>query len=190
MTLAVVSDQTDKADILAALKDASEEELLALVSGASGLLMHKNASENIVALANILAECKAALDAENERYKFSVREKRRCGLNALKMANRIASRHGTTWDEIKAGGRQRKYSWLRQELCWKLWMTGRHSFPAIADFVGYDDHTTAMHSVEAYQARLESRKAIRSGRKAPRETLSGGEGTQGLDLGAAPNNEA
>lgn len=66
----------------------------------------------------------------------------------------VAERYGIGPRELRGPGRYRHVAWPRQEAMWMMRQTGKWSTTQIGNFFGGRDHTTVLHGVKAYEARL------------------------------------
>src|SRR5687767_10438999 len=79
------------------------------------------------------------------------------------IAETVAAQYGVTVEQLKSPERSRPIAWPRQEAMWLMrrvkWADGstRYSNPQIGQFLGGRDHTTVLHGVRAYEARLNGR---------------------------------
>ena len=71
----------------------------------------------------------------------------------------VAEKHQLRPDEMRAGLRERGVAPPRHEAMWRIYQTGRYSYPQIARFSGYKDHTTVLHGVREHGRRRAARMA-------------------------------
>lgn len=71
----------------------------------------------------------------------------------------VAQKHQLNPREMRAGARERRVAHPRQEAMWRIYQTGRYSYPQIARFLGYKDHTTIIHGVREHERRRAERMA-------------------------------
>ena len=81
--------------------------------------------------------------------------KLRCGPNAREILSTVARSHGVKVADIKGPGRFRSQVFARQDAMWRLYSTGRYSFPEIGRFLNRD-HSTVIHGVRVHAKRLEA----------------------------------
>lgn len=72
----------------------------------------------------------------------------------------VAAAHRITPEDIIGKSRVKKIVAARQQCCWLLRMKTGMSFPQIGFFLGYDDHSTAMHGVKKFQAEIDQHTNI------------------------------
>ncbi|RZJ46271.1 MAG: hypothetical protein EON87_05250 [Brevundimonas sp.] len=66
----------------------------------------------------------------------------------------VANEHGLSLAEITGERRHRFIAWPRQEAMWRLYQHTSFSLPAIGRLMGGRDHTTVLHGIRAFEARL------------------------------------
>lgn len=77
------------------------------------------------------------------------------------VAAEVAAEHGITVGDLVVGrSRARRISWPRQDLMWRLYVTGKLSAPRIGHLLGGYDHSTVMHGVRRHQARIDAGKVM------------------------------
>lgn len=70
----------------------------------------------------------------------------------------VCERHGVPFRDIVSQRRDRKTAKARAEACYRLRMETTLSLPQIGRKLGGRDHTTILHSVRRYEARLEGQE--------------------------------
>jgi chromosomal replication initiation ATPase DnaA len=72
----------------------------------------------------------------------------------------VAAKHGLTAEQLRLGGRKKKFAWPRHEAIWRMRQVRRpdgsccYSFPQCARAVGLTDHTSAIHAERSHAERL------------------------------------
>lgn len=75
-----------------------------------------------------------------------------------KIATDIAQQYGLTFADLESPSRKRDVAHPRQHVMWMLRQTTVLSLPQIGRLLGGRDHTTVIHGIRAYEARLDARR--------------------------------
>jgi hypothetical protein len=74
------------------------------------------------------------------------------------ICQQIAHRHGLTVADMRGPRRDHHAAHARHEVMWALMKTGRWSTTQIGRYLGDRDHTTVIHGIRRYEARLAKAK--------------------------------
>lgn len=75
-------------------------------------------------------------------------------MQAIKME--VAAKHGFTVCEMESARRNRKLVNARHEAMWRMHKETSASLPMIGKVLGGKDHTTILHGIRRYQARIDA----------------------------------
>jgi chromosomal replication initiator protein len=76
------------------------------------------------------------------------------GPEAEKIVAEVAEKHGLTVADLKGPSQRHAIAHPRQEAMWRLYMTGRYSYPAIGRLLGGRDHSTVMLGARKHDAKV------------------------------------
>lgn len=97
---------------------------------------------------------KAARKAKAKRKAARVIEPKPMSAKVRAIVQSVAKAHGVTMDDMLSERRSRPIAWPRQEAMWRVRQATPFSYPTIGRLFGGRDHTTVLHGVTAFEARL------------------------------------